>query len=122
MRIIQGEEGAYKAVRLHAVENDRKLSWKAVGLLLYLVSRPPGWEIVRADLIKRHTDGKDSVDAAKKELIEAGYVRILGPRKDDGRFSSGDWVVVEFPLKSEKEWRELLEKLELRDTADLKLI
>lgn len=121
MRIIQGEGGAYKAVRLHAVENDRKLSWKAVGLLLYLISRPPGWDVTMSDLYRRHSDGKSSVHAAKKELIEGGYVRVLGPRTDEGLFSSGDWVVLEKPLGSEKAWRELLKKLEL-DAPELKLI
>ncbi len=121
MRIIRGDEGAYKTIRLHAVEKDRKLSWKAVGLLTYLVSRPPGWDVTMSDLIRRHSDGKSSVHAAKKELMEGGYVRVLGPRTDEGRFSSGDWVVLEKPLTSEREWRKLLKKLEL-DAPELKAI
>ncbi len=122
MHIIQGEGGAYKAIRLHAVENDRKLSWKAVGLLTYLVSRPPGWEISRDDLERRHTDAEASVRSAKGELIKAGYLRILGPRSVKGTFTKGFWVVVEFPLKTEKEWRELLKKLELDGPLNLRSI
>lgn len=115
MRIIQGEGGAYKAVRLHAVENDRKLSWKAVGLLLYLVSRPPGWKLFRLDLQKRHSDGRDGVLTGLKELKEGGYLRILEERSTKGQFLPAIWIVAEIPRKTEKEWEKTLRELELID-------
>ena len=39
---------------------DKTLSWKARGLLLYLLSLPDDWNIYESELIKHATDGRDS--------------------------------------------------------------
>jgi hypothetical protein len=58
----------------NAVLNDRRLSWRATGLLAYLLSLPEGWKINAADLARRKRDGKDATGAAMRELEAAGYV------------------------------------------------
>ena len=40
---------------------DEKLSWKAKGLLIYMLSRPAGWKYKSAEIAKNSTDGRDSV-------------------------------------------------------------
>lgn len=65
---------------------DPSLSWKATGLLSYLLHLPDDWNISTADLQKRKTDGRDSTKAALKELVDAGYV-IYKKSKDE----SGKW-------------------------------
>lgn len=71
--IQEQEEEQYKIVNLTCVQ-DRSLSWKAKGIHLYLLSRPPNWQIYQNDLISRSTDGQSSLHAGIKELEQAGYV------------------------------------------------
>ena len=53
---------------------DEKLSWKAKGLLIYMLSRPIGWKYKSAEIAKNSTDGRDSVRNGLKELVENGYI------------------------------------------------
>lgn len=43
------------------IVNNEQLSWQAKGLLLYLLSKPDGWVFYETDLVKRATNGRDSV-------------------------------------------------------------
>lgn len=58
----------------NATIRDGDLSFKATGLLTYLLSLPDDWEIRERELTTRKTDGRASVRSAMAELIEAGYV------------------------------------------------
>nr|DAJ71178.1 MAG TPA: Dna polymerase B [Caudoviricetes sp.] len=53
---------------------DEKLSWKAKGLLIYMLSRPAGWKYKSAEIAKNSTDGRDSVRNGLKELAENKYI------------------------------------------------
>ena len=53
---------------------DEKLSWKAKGLLIYMLSRPTGWKYKSAEIAKNSTDGRDSVRNGLKELVENKYI------------------------------------------------
>ncbi len=66
---------------------DSRLSWKATGLLLYLLSLPPKWKICKEQLIKVHTDGRSSTCAAFDELEKAGYIV----------WQTSEWHVYECP-------------------------
>lgn len=67
---------------------DPSLSWKAKGLLCYLLSKPDNWQARNADLLAHATDGKDSMRAALLELEAAGYMAIsYEGRSDDGRLT-----------------------------------
>jgi hypothetical protein len=72
---------------------DSRLSWKATGLLLYLLSLPPKWKICKEQLIKVHTDGRTSTCAAFDELVDAGYIV----------WRDNEWHVHETPKDVEKE-------------------
>ena len=63
---------------------DARLSWKATGLLAYLLSLPDGWEVKGRELANRKTDGRDSVFAGMKELEELGYIERVSERAANG--------------------------------------
>ncbi len=92
----------YKTISLHHVETDTGLSWKAVGLLTYLVTRPDGWKFNRRDLVQRHQDGMAAVSSGLRELRDARYIRTK-PRPTGG----WEWYVSDEPLSVE-DWDELL--------------
>lgn len=76
---------------------DRHLSWKAKGLLAYLLSLSEAYQLRVAGLVERATDGKDSTRAGLTELQALGYLRILRERGSRGRFKSVTWIVSETP-------------------------
>jgi hypothetical protein len=52
----------------------KTLSFKAKGLLTYLLSKPDDWKVIHRELMKVSSDGDASVRSALKELEAAGYV------------------------------------------------
>jgi len=64
---------------------DTQLSWKATGMLVYLLSLPDGWNVNETDLTSRKKDGRTAVHSALEELTEAGYVRKQRVRDKRGR-------------------------------------
>ena len=64
----------YAIIDKQFLDEDSRLSWKAKGLLAYLLAKPDGWQIRRSDLISRAADGKDSVSAGLRELERFGYL------------------------------------------------
>ena len=53
--------------------NNRNLSFKALGILTYILSKPDDWQIYISDLI-RENDGEKSVRSGLNELINARFV------------------------------------------------
>ena len=58
---------------------DENLSWRARGMLAYLIGRPPNWEVSVRQLTKASdSDGRRAVQSTLKELEEG--VRLV-PRE-----------------------------------------
>ena len=83
-------DGPYTVIG-NAAAQDAELSWKAKGLLIYLLSLPKNWNIRISELANHATDGYDSTKRAMDELLNSGYIK-RGPRvrKPDGKL--GDYV------------------------------
>ena len=77
----------YSVVPNGALE-DARLSWKARGLLAYLLSKPDGWQVRSRHLETVGPDGRDSVRAGLRELEAAGYLRRDTLRDEAGRLST----------------------------------
>lgn len=54
--------------------SDEMLSWKAKGLLAYLMMYPADFSIQRKDLEDKATDGDQSLKSTLRELEIAGYL------------------------------------------------
>lgn len=67
---------------------DTRLSWKARGLLVYLLSKPDHWRTTTAYLASQGADGIDSVKAGMRELELFGYVRRLRKQNEHGHWST----------------------------------
>lgn len=80
---------------------DASLSWKAKGLMTYLLSLPDDWEIHLSEIEKHSTDGKAALRSAINELKEHGYLRAEQKRKDN-RFAEMIYVIIENPAENEK--------------------
>ena len=75
---------------------DARLSWKARGILAYLLSRPDNFVFHLDELVSHSTDGIDSLRSGIKELQEFGYVKRY-PIKENGKIVSWGMEVYELP-------------------------
>jgi hypothetical protein len=81
--------GNFTQVHNSCLEDD-DLSWKAKGLLTFLLSRPDDWEFSIKHLSGVGPDGMSSTRTAMHQLMEAGYVDRNRTRGEDGQY--GGWV------------------------------
>lgn len=58
----------------------KDLSWKAKGIMAYILSLPDDWKIILEEISKHATDGKTSFNSGWKELKKAGYVKNVAVR------------------------------------------
>jgi hypothetical protein len=75
---------------------DVRMSWRAKGLLAYLLSLPNDWTIYTTELQKRSTDGRRSMTAAINELKQKGYIIYRKTSKGRGKITH-EYVVFEKP-------------------------
>lgn len=96
-RVQKNRENPYVMLDKCSI-NDSSISWKAKGLLAYLISKPDDWIVKEHDLIAHAKDGRDSTRSAIKELIDAGYLVRYGRRRDGkGRMFENEYQVFERP-------------------------
>lgn len=78
--------------------DDAKLSYKALGLLVFMLRQPDDWEFTLEWLARQHKDGLSAVRSTMNELEAAGYVlRGDQQRSGGGKFSGADYYVCEDP-------------------------
>lgn len=68
------------------VTDDARLTFKALGLLAYLLSMPDDWRPNYKHLAKTHADGEHSVRMGLAELEAYGYYSRQRVRHEDGTF------------------------------------
>ena len=64
---VYKESGNFVTVHKSFIHDDN-LSWKAKGILLYLLSRPDDWRIYETELNKHSSDGRDSLPVSYTHL------------------------------------------------------
>lgn len=83
---------------------DERLSWKAKGLHVYMLSMPNDWVFYDTELAKHAKDGIDSLRSAMAELKKYGYTKKEAKRNDDGTIERWETIVYEVPhLEDEEE-------------------
>ena len=80
---------------------DSRLSWGARGLMVFIVSRKPGYQLSRQELIEASPMGRMGVKSLIDELQELGYLEISQSR-EGGKFGSSI-MVAKLPSVSHSE-------------------
>lgn len=93
---VYKESGNFVTVHKNFIHDDN-LSWKAKGILLYLLSRPDDWRIYETELNKHSSDGRDSLRTGIKELEQAGYIHRTRKRNEKGQLREYEYQVFEQP-------------------------
>ena len=84
--------------------DDRRLSWKARGLLAFILKNRRGVEINIQEIITQSDqDGRISVQSAFAELLELMYAKLETMRDRHGRVCGKTYVVSRLPFKNTDE-------------------
>ncbi|MDD4275162.1 MAG: hypothetical protein PHG14_15710 [Desulfobacter postgatei] len=95
MSIIRVQKNSNYSVISNVHLQDETLSWKAKGILSYLLSKPDNWQVYIAHLKNQSTDGRDSTSSGVRELINAGYISRDYTRNEAGQMTGRSYVVYE---------------------------
>jgi hypothetical protein len=98
---VEHRENPYTLIRKASIE-DRRLSFKARGILAYLIGKPNHWKVRTQDLINQGTDGETSIQSGLKELYKYGYMVKKLLRGPDGKLNGTEVVVYETPQNDEE--------------------
>lgn len=96
IRIVKNNKNPYTMINNHLL-HDSNLSWKAKGILAYLLSLPDDWKVYETELVKHSRDGIDGLRSGINELIENGYIHRTRSRCDRGKFGGYEYSVYEVP-------------------------
>ena len=80
-------ESGFVQIR-NEVARDSRLSFKARGILIEILSRPDNWETSADALAATGPDGRTAVLSGLRELREAGYLTTVRQRLEDGTFNT----------------------------------
>ena len=98
MAIIRKKQKERFSIVDNKVIEDKRLSFKARGLLIYMLSKPDDWKFYTDELAKRSSkDGLSSIRTALKEIESAGYLVRKRERSNKGTFISQDWILTDIP-------------------------
>ena len=83
----------------NAVIRDQTLSWKARGLLIYVLSQPDHWRTSSAHLAAISPEGIHAVRSGLKELEEHGYLRRARTQQPNGTWRH-DILIYDCPVEN----------------------
>lgn len=100
MSIVRVAKNSNYVVMNRTALNDKRLSWKAKGIMSYLLSMPDDWVFYMEELQTHAKDGRDSFRSGFKELTDAGYVerRAIKDEKTK-KIISWETIVHEIPIE-----------------------
>lgn len=97
MGIVRVAKNSNYVVMNRTALNDKRLSWKAKGIMAYLLSMPDDWVFYMEELQSHSTDGKASFQSGFKELKDCGYVERR-PVREGQRIKEWETIVHEIPI------------------------
>ena len=79
------------------VAQDDRLSMRALGLLVRLLSRPDNWETNSEKMAREFNVGREQMQGVLRELSKLGYMSLVKTRQQDGTIKS-KWHVFDEPV------------------------
>lgn len=84
-------EKEYTVIR-NSLIVEKKLSWEARGLIIYLLSKPETWIVMKKDLIEASPAAGKKISSILKELEIVGYIKRNKFRNVKGQWEWHTWV------------------------------
>lgn len=88
---------------------DENLSFRARGVLSYILSLPDTWQVYKSEIVNHAPEGKHAITTAFNELMQERYV-FMRENRDQGKFAGYSYYVfatpqTDFPFTVESEKR-----------------
>ena len=112
-RVVKSKDNPYVMIDHRPLTNP-DLSFKAKGILSYLLTRPDGWEVNVPDLVNHSTDGPSAIRSGLKELRKAKHIRY-NPTREGGYIKK--WVIEVYEVPAD--FQDLFNELENKAEQDL---
>ena len=93
---VKKRENPYVQIDKRVFE-DPRLSWRAKGIMGYLLSKPNGWKVNVVDIWGKGKEGRNAVQDCMAELRLYGYADLVTTHDENGVFTGKEWVVSEEP-------------------------
>lgn len=78
----------------NSIINDRRISFKAKGILIYVLSKPAEWEIRLKDLVRQSPNEKAvAVRSGIEELLLTGYAELCNDHDKNTKRLTGRYYV-----------------------------
>ena len=95
-RLIKKTNKNYTNVS-NVLTRDKRLSWKARGIFLYMWSQADNWQFYVKEIATHATDGERSLTSGLKELEKHGYLVRKHRIAKHGGFDGMDWILTDDP-------------------------
>lgn len=86
----------------NTILRDTRITAKAKGIFIYLLSLPDKWDVHLSELVTHFIEGMDALKSGLRELKEFGYVECKPQREIDGRIKVWDYYLDEKPGADEQ--------------------
>jgi len=94
IRISKDKNNPYVIINKQFLQ-DNRLSWKAKGIMSYLLSLPDDWQIYEEELSKHSKDGLKALKSGIKELLFFKYLSRHKTRTNKGQYAGWEYIVYE---------------------------
>jgi hypothetical protein len=95
---LRTKHAPYTTVSNEVIRNE-KISIEARGMLVMLLSFSDGWKFNAKHIMAKACVGRDKFQRIMAELKEAGHLKMVPVRGDDGRMQGHDWHVFSEPAE-----------------------
>ena len=95
-KIIRRKNNNYTTVCNDCIR-DKRLSLKAKGLMMLVMSLPDGWKMSGRGLASMVKDGKSAIYSAIEELKQYGYCEVITRKNERGLITGTDYTFYESP-------------------------
>lgn len=102
MSVFKIEKNSDYTVMSNYHLRDKNLSYKATGLLSFMLSLPDDWDYSLNGLVKMSKEGIKAVRSILQELQKYGYLNIQKKQNELGQFEY-DYLIYEYPYTQNKD-------------------
>ncbi|MFT8557903.1 DnaD domain protein [Liquorilactobacillus hordei] len=98
MAIIRQKRNSNFSIMSNEMLSDANMSFKARGLLAYMLSKPDDWKFYVSELSDHSDkDGEKAIRSALREIESAGYLERHRDRDNTGKFTGQDFILSDNP-------------------------
>lgn len=98
MAIIRQKRNSKFSILSNEMLDDTNMTFKARGLLAYMLSKPDDWKFYVSELVKHSSkEGEKAIRSALREIESAGYLERHRDRDDTGKFTGQDFILSDEP-------------------------